>query len=193
MKSLKHLLLAIALAVTAKADPIMFTYTGHGSGTLDGNAFGDTAFTITAWGDTANRTDNGSAYAIIHDSATIDLGGNVYDFITGTRTFYNHTNNTPGFSRASGADLYNGPFGQSSLLGWDMLSSIGPVSGTTSLLQWANNGGINTSGGILFFNDNYTTSGTFTATVGVPDSGSTLLLIGAALLCLAAARRRSAI
>lgn len=82
-----------------------------------------------------------NAYWIDHDSATIDLGGTVYDFLSGTRTFYNF------------------------------------------------NKDINTTGGILNFTDGIS-RGTFTATMGVPDTGSTIALLGCALLGFAALRRR---
>ena len=37
------------------ADPITFTFQGHGAGSINGHPFSDAAFTITGVGDTLNR------------------------------------------------------------------------------------------------------------------------------------------
>jgi hypothetical protein len=185
------LLLSItALGANSFGALITFTYTGTGAGTLDGAPFGSSAFTITAIGDTDNRQSFGSGFFINHDSASITIAGlGTFGFITATDTFVNNPINTPGFSRVNGGDLYNGPvalpFGS-----WDMLSSIGPVGGTMSLLQWA--GGVSTSGGSLVF-ANSSGQGTFAAVVGsrtVPDASSTLVLLGCVVAALAGVRRK---
>ncbi len=70
---------------------------------------------------------------------------------------------TVGFSRepgAGGADLFNGP-SHAQFATWDMLSPIGPISGSGYLLQW-HYSPIDTTGGILIFNDD-TCDATFTA------------------------------
>jgi len=60
--------------------------------------------------------------------------------------------------------LFNGPSDPAFLV-WEMLTSIGPVSGTGTLMQWGS--GINTSGGILEFY-NGSSSATFAATIPAP-------------------------
>jgi hypothetical protein len=190
------LLGAAAFVARSVATPITFTHTGSGSGSIGSNeqfaaltAFGNSAFTITAVGDTDNRIDlGGGIYVIHHDSAWITIDGvGTFNFITATRTFVN--NDTPGFSRSSGPDLFNGP--TSPLIdGWDMLSSIGPVGGTLNLLQWGLSPVITDGGQLLF--DSGSSQGSFTAVVGqgVPDGSSVLGLLAVAFAGLVALRRK---
>lgn len=187
-------LAAFALPSSTAAAPITFTHSGIGAGSLGGNAFGDSAFTITAIGNTDNRESFASGYFIVHDSASITIAGlGTFAFTTGTRTFFNDVNNTPGFSRSpSGSDLFNGPY--SLLTTWDMLTSVGPIVGTTQLMQWTLSPAVLTTGGQLIFTGEYTT-GSFAAVVGpvsAPDSASTLFLLGGALAALCGWRRRLA-
>ena len=63
------LLSTTAFAVDAPAAPIYFIHVGKGSGTLDGVAFANTDFAITARGDTDNRISDNFGLAIEHDSA----------------------------------------------------------------------------------------------------------------------------
>ena len=141
-------ILTLALAGIASATPIKFTYTGTGSGDLSGTAFSNAAFTISALGDTSARQDDSAGYFIDHINASIDIAGvgNVA-FITGTRTFVNNLAGIVGFSRAgaTGQDLYNGPFEYG--IDWDMLSDLGPITGTFGLFQW-DMGAVDTSGAV---------------------------------------------
>jgi hypothetical protein len=169
--------------------PITYVHTGFGSGTLGGVAFGalaPVAFTITALGDTDNVTVCG-ATCLDNDNLDADIliaGLGTFDFTTATRFFVNSNVGIVGFSRSSGADLFNGP-----LIGpWDMLSSFGPVAGTGNLLQWTNSPVV-TDGGVLIFNSG-STAATFTATVTAVPEPLTLALFGAGLAGLAVIRRR---
>ncbi|MDP6312314.1 MAG: hypothetical protein QF781_09195 [Phycisphaerales bacterium] len=155
----------LASVTGAHADLITFTHTGSGSGTLNSSMFGPSNFTIVSTADTDNRDSHGSAYYINHDSVTITIDGlGTYDITDATRTFVN--GQIVGFSRegATGSDLFNGPSDPAFLV-WEMLTSIGPVSGTGTLMQWGS--GINTSGGILEFY-NGSSSATFAATIPAP-------------------------
>jgi hypothetical protein len=99
--------LIILLPIEAFAAPITFTHRAASvvSGTVDGNPFTAASFAITATGDTSNRVSFGSGFSITHDTASIFIPSvGTLDFITPTRTFVNNTNDTIGFSRASGAD-----------------------------------------------------------------------------------------
>jgi len=176
-------LLALVMA-EAPAGILMFTHDGNGSGTLAGSSFTASDFVITAVGDTDDRQSFGNGWWIDHISASISIDGlGDFDLLTGTRTFVNNARSTVGFSRAgNSADLFNGPT-NAVFDTWDMLGPIGPISGSGSLMQWANTPLINTTGGILFFNTDPDVSATFTA---IPEP-ATICLVGLGGLLL---RRR---
>jgi hypothetical protein len=190
---MRRLLLAFAFTLTAAAaaDAATITYfhTGFGSGTLDGVAFGALApveFTITATGDTDDVTSCGGA-CIFNDNLTASIsidGVGTFDFVTGTRYFFN--SGIVGFSRAGagGLDLFNGP----NVGAWDLASSIGPIVGTGLLLQWTSSDVV-TTGGVLVFNSG-ATAATFQAVVNgeIPEP-ATMLLVGGGLLAGAVRRR----
>lgn len=176
----------IGLTCTAQGAIITMIHSGAGSGSIDGNSF-DSSFTITAVGNTDNRVTLGTdAYSIQHISAEITIGGmGTFDFVSATRTF---SAAGVGFG-SNDADLFSGP-SDSLLDTWDMLSSIGPVSGVAALLQWTLFD-VETSGGILVFDDLQTT-GTFEAIVEgdgggsqVPEPASLAAWGMSALACLA--------
>jgi hypothetical protein len=186
--------LALGIASAASALPITYTHSGFGSGTLDGVAFGSVApvaFTITAHGDTDNRENAMAgpflvAYFIDNDDASIEIEGvGTFNFTDPTRFFSNVENGLVGFSRAGlfGADLFNGPTAG----GWDMTTSIGPLSGPGKV-WW--DGNVSTDGGELVFN-RADSDATFEAVVGgdpVPEPAS-LLLVGTGIAM--AVRRRA--
>lgn len=166
-------LISLSIVGQAEAAPITFIHQGSGSGTLDGQPFGLSDFTITAKGDTDNRESLTAGFFTNHDTASIFIDGiGTFEFVTPTRTFITNAN-LVGFSHSGilGTDLFSGPL-SASLDGWDMLTSIGPVSGNGSLQQW-NLGNVQTDGGILFFNNGQTPA-TFLA---IPEP---LTILGAA-------------
>jgi hypothetical protein len=198
------LALTMVVAMTAQVNAALITFTHTGevvtaamTGTVGGTPFATPQFTITATGDTTARQSAGpNVFFIDHTTASIDIVGvGTFDFISPTRTFFNDAVNVVGFSRGGGGggDLYNGP-ASATLDGWDMLTSIGPVAGTGSLIQWADAPQINTSGGILIFNDRVASSATFTAVVAadaVPEPATlTMFGLGALGFVGGALRRR---
>jgi hypothetical protein len=182
------LVCALLLATApAAADTLICIHAGSGSGTLNGTPFPLSNFTITATMDTANRLDFGGVWSIDHSSAFVSIDGvGGFDILTPTRTFVNNGVQIVGFSRAGdiGSDLFDGP-NHSEFASWDMLDPIGPLSGAGWLGQWGFEPQINTSGGILFFND-ATPEATFTA-IPEPSSASFLAVMASVL----AARRRT--
>ncbi len=176
-KTLVCAVAAMFLAVSTEAGLLTFTHEGNGSGTLDGNPFSASDFVITSVGDTANRESYSAGWFIDHSSASISIDGlGDFDILTGTRTFVNNSKQKVGFSRAGidGIDLFSGPT-DAQFATWDMLDSIGPISGPVRLIQWPRYPLIDTSGGILSFDDiSGSGTGTFTA---VPEP-ATLLLLG---------------
>lgn len=179
---------ALLAAGSAFAVPITYVHTGSGSGTLGDHHFGDlapVAFTINALGDTANvQSCGGGCLYNDNTSASITISGlGTFDFITPTRYFSNV--GVVGFSRADsgGLDLFDGP---ADPVGWDMVSSKGPIAGTGTLLQWSLPP-VDTSGGVLVFMDGNSDS-TFQAAV-VPEPSTVALLLGALPLVALATRR----
>lgn len=175
-----------ALSAAAGAAPIHYEHSGYGWGTLAGVAFGTqyapVVFTITATSDTSLVTacaaynDPGCLAAKnISASIAIDTVG-TFDFISDTRYFSNV--GVVGFGRY-GADIDNNTdlFSAQPLPGWDMMVSVGPVTGNAWLLQWDTPflPRVVTTGGVLTFESAWTPA-LFSATV-VPEPATGVLAL----------------
>jgi len=144
-------LLLLASAGTF-ASTIIFTQSATGSGTIGAESFDNAAFTVTAIGDTDNITTDGYLFFIDHASAAINIDGlGMFEIATPTRTFVNQDTQGAGFSRAgwSGADLFYAPY-DAAFGAWEMLTSVGPITGAGALLQWSFEPVI-TDAGVLYF------------------------------------------
>lgn len=165
----------------ASATMLTFTHTGNGSGTLNGMSFPASDFVITATGDTADRVSFFHGWWIPNTSASIWIAGlGNFDILVATHDFVNTYYQTVGFSQGAGRgvlghDLFDGPT-DTAFSAWDMSGPIGPVSGTGELLQWTLSPQIDTTGGILVFNDG-TCPTTYTV-VPEPATLSLLALVG---------------
>jgi hypothetical protein len=162
---LKALPLAlVALASNGSSQTIFSTHEGVGSGSLNGVAFASTPFTISsAWDIGAVLSVGPGILTADHTSASIDITGlGSFTFITPTRTFNNQNVPVVGFSRASGADLFNGPF-DPALAGWDLASPVGPLVGSANILQWVGFNDVVTSGGVLILDTASSVPSTYTA------------------------------
>jgi hypothetical protein len=168
------------------AAPIMFTYSGTGSGSVGSLSFANSPFTITAMGDTSAREERGLGmgleYSIGHISAAISIQGvGTYEFTSSTRTWVNNYLQFAGFSRSDSFGLIyistNSAFGS-----WSMLSGVGPATAMAGLQDW---GGryppVLTDGGALIFNDS-TCLITLEATL-VPEPACGVLVMCGAALC----------
>lgn len=133
------------------ATPITFTHAGVASGTLGSVSFTNAAFTITDIGDTSARVlDPFGAYYIADNSASISIAGlGTFSINISTTTFVNNNLGLVGFSRVpgTGSDILDGPI-NSAFTTWDMLNSIGPISGTANSFT-QRFGSVATSGGAL--------------------------------------------
>lgn len=198
---MRHLVLVLAVigcvaafsASSASAASILFIHESSGSGSLAGVPFDTSDFTIRATGDTNSRgfISGPDVYYIDHDTTTIEIDGlGTLTLLEGTTTFVNNMYAGVGFGRAGGSDLLDGP-SDPAFATWDMLTSIGPVSGVGAAMQWGS--GIETDRGLLILDDNWTSGVpwdvpvTFQAIVGdvasVPAPGAVLLVaLGAGLV-----------
>ena len=144
---------------------ITFTHSGIGSGSVGAVPFTNASFSISELADTSSRLSFAGGYSIDDISATISISGlGLFHFTTPTRTFVNNNLSLVGFSRATifGTDLFDGPT-DSLFASWDMLSTIGPITGPGRLLAWSFSP-VMTDGGTLIFN-NSTPNATFQATL----------------------------
>lgn len=182
----------LVLVVAAKASTITFTDVTTASGTIGSTSFVGDLITISAVADTSDIVPIGGGFFVDDNSASITIGSlGTFTFTTGTRFFVD--GGEVGFSRSSatGADLIDGP-NNSAFSSWDMLSSIGPITGIGAIFQWNNVQcpscgtlpAVVTNGGTLVL-DNGSPDVTFSAQVGtsaVPEpTGMTFVLIGAFL------------
>lgn len=145
------------------AAPIDYIYTGIGSGSIGGVDFPNRTFTITGRGDTDAIGGDSWAQEVNHISTTIEIDGmGTYTIISPLRTFLTSLGHV-GLSRQNppGGDLYNF---SDDFTGWDLVTNWGPVStsGNLSLWNWQYRD-VETSGGLLVFNDASQVAGTFQA------------------------------
>ena len=178
----------LVLNLPVSAVMLTFTHAGSGSGSLSGVTFPVSDFVITTTADTANRQSYaGGSWWVLNSSASIWIAGlGNLSILTTTKEFVNISTQTVGFSQGimgQGHDLFSGP--TNAVFGtWDMLGPIGPISGTGRLLQWTYSPQLNTTGGVLLFND-----GTCAATYTVTPEPATLSLLALGGLLLARRRR----
>lgn len=193
MQTVIRFLLATFLlhCLSVHAIPITLVHEGAGAGSLDGNAF-DAAFTIVATSDTDLYYGSRSGGTLPHLTTTISIAGvGVFDILVPIRTFLNRSEGVIGMAIAEGriGDLFDGPR-EFAFRSWDMVSSLGPVSGVGRLLQWDYPGVVDpvfTSAGRLIFADQES-DWRFTAIVDTPAS-QWLLVLGLGALGYRQTRR----
>jgi hypothetical protein len=182
--------LAAVLTLSAFAGPLTITYTSVGTGSVGSAGFTNAAFTITELLDTTNRQSYSSGFFINDNSASIAISGiGAFSFTTATRTFVANDSGVAGFSRsgASGFDLMYAA-DNSAFSTWDMTTSLGPFTGTGTLTQWSLTP-VQTTGGVLVFNNAGPTV-TFQAVAGGVPEPASMALVGLGLVGLGLVARR---
>src|ERR1700722_1720801 len=92
--------------VPAQAQPIIYTISGVGSGSLGGNSFSNAPFTITAAADTSQIvTGSATFFEVPNSSASIFISGLGTATFTSTSTFANNSPGGVGISDASSLDI----------------------------------------------------------------------------------------
>jgi len=118
----------VAVALPAAATPVTYTFSGTGTGNVNGSAFTNAAFTITLTGDTTAITGAGTFQLTI--AATISITGFPLATVTEAVDIFSNTGNSAvGFQRGGGLDLMDvsGP----AFAGYNLATSLGPISGLT--------------------------------------------------------------
>ncbi len=201
MRCILLVLIVVASCLSCRpafAEPIRFIHAGRVApesgpfaGTLGGVPFTTECFVITAIGDTNDRTTAPESFCppicpashvqIHHTSAAIAIDGlGTFGILSGTRTVsetsFDHVDFRLDESPPHRQLLLGGPALNRS---WIFENSIGPISGFGGL---AGGVPVETTGGVLFFNqaDNFPV--TFTAIIGVPEPAAWVLATSAALL-----------
>ena len=181
-KLIVALLTIMLLASTSpsRAGILTTEFDGNGSFFLGSSHYAFRNFTITSTGDTSDRQSLGFGWSLANATSSILISGiNTCDVLTPTRTFVANDLQVVGYSRLAspGLDLIDGPH-NAAFSTWAMLSPIGPINGSASLLQWNRDPLISTSCGILVF-DTGSTAATFTASITPEPTGLCFLSIAA--------------
>jgi hypothetical protein len=188
MKLIIAFVIAISSAPVCNALPITLVHQGVGSGTLGGISFTETPFVITALANTADRVFYGhGVIELKHKSTNVAIDGlGSFSFITSSSTLVDLNNANVGFAEYGlfKAQLIFGP-SDPAFTTWYLDTSIGPYSSVGEIAQWEY-GTMNTSGGVLIFEENGFANLTFSAMIPEPNS---ICLVGC-LLPLAFHRRR---
>lgn len=168
---MRKLALILMLSPVLSALPITFIYSSTGSGSIGATSFTNAAFTVTGIGDTANRIEGALSYGLYHDTTTINITGvGQFNITTPISSFTPKTGTFAGFGRDGPGNLFH--FTNGAVTGYDMLTSLGPLSGSGQLLGWAATPLVTTSGGDLVFNNASSLAATYQVIVdnsGIPE------------------------
>lgn len=173
-------MLWLSFGLSAHAGPITYTFTGVGTGTVDGIAFAG-AFTFDFTGDTANVTQGGGEFRQDGIGGTFSKPGFSGTLLANNAVVLNPDPANPRVGFFNSTFDNGGTIQDSSLISYNLATSFGPITGTgANLLPTLNGGSFGTTGGDTISLTGMT-SLTFTATLQSVPEPSSLLLLGTAL------------
>ena len=212
----------LGFATIVEAAPITYVQSGIASGMIGGSAFTNALVQLTAIGDTANvvalnLAGYGEYFANVPSATTVTIAGIGTATVTGsldgglssrpTAIYSFPTPANPGMGlpvlpyviigtldQPPALDSFTGlgGIGSNALLGYDLTTSIGPITAIPGGVFYNVNAFVRTTAGNLTFTSNLTPTmqGTFSATVVVPEPTS-LFLLGSGIVLLVGRSRLS--
>ena len=192
---MRAFVLLAAAAMCASAAPMTILYTGSGSGSLDGVAFGLVDFNILATAETTDVATGAGFARVSHLTAVIEIpiGPGFFSFTVPTSTIILNgpseaifAYNPPGTHLIGG---YNDP----ELSTYALDGNLTVNDASIALFQWAISDPVMTDGGRLIFEDISGVAGMFSVEIGgtgnpVPEP-ATWMLLGVPLALLIGRRR----
>ena len=148
----------VVFSASVFARPVTITYEGVASGSLDGTAFTNVAFTIVGYADTTDVVGTSCSPYVVHQSTTVALEGlGKFSFLTDGVTGYGSNRNGTGLSFMHSSAPYSGLIDlQKSPCVNDDLFSYQVVNSSMNIRNWEDGGSaspVMTDGGRLIFND----------------------------------------